>query len=106
MIHAPNTLATTSTVMREWRTLNAANMTHCPVFCTSHHTHLINNKLHTINTNLTKAKVMVKVKSRDLQCCQVEFCTGAVMGTNLGDEKISTPAGIEGTGVNIVGIPR
>jgi len=43
----------------------------------------------------------------------VEFCTGAVMGTNkpavsrgFGDEKIRTPTGIEGTGVNIVGIPR
>ena len=43
----------------------------------------------------------------------VEFCTGVVMGTNLrypagffGDEKVHTPAGIEVTGVNIVGIPR
>jgi len=46
----------------------------------------------------------------------VEFYTGAVMGTNprdsagdsrrFGDEKIRTVAGIERTGVNIVGIPR
>jgi len=42
---------------------------------------------------------------------EIEFCAGAVMGINprdsrgFGDEKICTPAGIEGRGVNIVGIP-